>query len=119
MLKLKSVAIDTFKENVAYLHRDCPLYRTEGFQALMKIEIYVKGNDGPVLAVLNIVDDCSIVDINQLGLSKQAFEQLGKKQGINIRIAHAKSPLSLKAVHRKIAGETREKSEFQLICQDI
>ncbi len=119
MLKLKSVAIDTFKENVAYLHRDCPLYRTEGFQALMKIEVYVKGNESPVLAVLNIVDDCSIVDINQLGLSKQAYEQLGRKQGINIRIAHAKPPLSLKAVHRKIAGETLSKSDFHHICQDI
>jgi len=119
MLKLKSVAIDTFKENVAYLHRDCPLYRTEGFQALMKIEIYIKDNGSPILAVLNIVDDCAIVGINELGLSTQAFGQLGKEQGINVRIAPAKPPISLKAVHRKIAGETLNKNEFHLICQDI
>jgi len=119
MLKLKSVAIDTFKENVAYLHRDCPLYRTEGFQALMKIEIYIKGNGNPVLAVLNIVDDSAIVDINELGLSTQAFKQLGKEQGIKVRIAPAKPPVSLKAVHKKIAGENLNKNEFHLICQDI
>jgi len=119
MLKLKSVAIDTFKENVAYLHRDCPLYRTEGFQALMKIEIYIKGNGTPVLAVLNIVDDSSIVDINELGLSTQAFSQLGKKQGFKVSIAPAKPPVSLKAVHRKIAGECLNKNEFHYICQDI
>ncbi|MBA6342581.1 thymidine phosphorylase family protein [Colwellia sp. MB02u-10] len=119
MLKLKAVAIDTFKENVAYLHRDCPLYRTEGFQALMKIEIYIAGNGGPVLAVLNIVDDCTIVDINELGLSIQAFKQLGKEQGVDVRIAPAKPPISLKAVHRKIAGESLRKDEFHLICQDI
>ena len=119
MLKLKSVAIDTFKENVAYLHRDCPLYRTEGFQALMKIEISVKGNVCPVLAVLNIVDDCTIVDTNELGLSTQAFAQLAKRQGVNVSIAPAKPPISLKAVHRKIAGETLNKNEFHLICQDI
>jgi thymidine phosphorylase len=33
-LQLRRVAIDTYKENVAYLHRDCHLYRSEGFQAL-------------------------------------------------------------------------------------
>ncbi|TWX71378.1 thymidine phosphorylase family protein [Colwellia sp. C1TZA3] len=119
MLKLKAVAIDTFKENVAYLHRDCPLYRTEGFQALMKIEIYISGNGSPVLAVLNIVDDCTIVDINELGLSTQAFKQLDKEQGVDVRIAPAKPPISLKAVHRKIAGESLKKDEFHLICQDI
>jgi thymidine phosphorylase len=119
MLKLKSVAIDTFKENVAYLHRNCPLYRTEGFQALMKIEIYIEGNGGPVLAVLNIVDDSSIININELGLSTQAFKQLGKKQGVNVRIAPAKPPTSLKAVRRKISGEMLSKNEFNIICQDI
>jgi thymidine phosphorylase len=119
MLNLKSVAIDTFKENVAYLHRDCPLYRTEGFQALMKIEIYIKGNGNPVLAVLNIVDDNTIIDIDELGLSTQAFKQLGKEQGIKVSIAPAKPPISLKAVHKKIAGENLNEDEFHLICQDI
>ncbi len=38
-LKLRRVAIDTYKENVVFLHRDCELYRSEGFQALNKIEI--------------------------------------------------------------------------------
>lgn len=119
MLKLKSVAIDTFKENVVYLHRNCPLYRTEGFQALMKIEIYIKDNGHPVLAVLNIVDDISIVDIDELGLSTQAFKQLGKAQGVKVCIAPAKPPISLKAVHKKIAGESLSEKDYHHICQDI
>jgi len=119
MLKLKSVAIDTFKENVAYLHRNCPLYRSIGFQALMKIEIYINGDSNPVLAVLNIVDDDSIIQVDELGLSKQAFEQLSEKEGVLVRIAPAKSPASLKSVHKKIAGEMLTKNEFNFICQDI
>ena len=111
MLKLKSVAIDTFKENVAYLHRNCPLYRSIGFQALMKIEIYINGDSNPVLAVLNIVDDDSIIQVDELGLSKQAFEQLSEKEGVLVRIAPAKSPASLKSVHKKIAGEMLTKNE--------
>lgn len=35
-LALRRVAIDTWRENVAYLHRDCDVYRAEGFQALSK-----------------------------------------------------------------------------------
>ena len=38
-LKLRRVAIDTHLENVVYLHRDCSVYRTEGFRALAKIEV--------------------------------------------------------------------------------
>ena len=44
-LKLRKISIDTYRENVAYLHRDCPIYRSEGFQALSKIEIH-KADDG-------------------------------------------------------------------------
>ena len=85
----------------------------------MKIEIYINGDHNPVLAVLNIVEDDSIIQVDELGLSKQAFEQLSEKEGIMVRIAPAKPPLSLKAVHRKIDGEPLTKNEFHLICNDI
>ncbi|MBI2733583.1 MAG: thymidine phosphorylase, partial [Aquabacterium sp.] len=51
-LKLKRVAIDTYRENVAYLHRDCAIYRAEGFQALSKVEI--RANGRRILASLNV-----------------------------------------------------------------
>lgn len=56
-LKLRRVAIDTYKENVAYLHRECALYRSEGFQALNKIEVHSEEGSLPVIAVLNVVVD--------------------------------------------------------------
>ena len=36
MLKLRRLAVDTYRENVAYLSRDCPLYQAEKFQGLTK-----------------------------------------------------------------------------------
>ncbi len=63
-LKLKRVGIDTYRENVAYLHRDCALYRAEGFQALSKVE--VRANGQRILASLNVVDDTAIVGCGQL-----------------------------------------------------
>ena len=118
-LKLRHVAIDTYKENVAYLHRECKLYHSEGFQALNKIEIHTLDDDTSIIAVLNIVDDDGITTPDELGLCEQAFEQLGVKAGFPVRIAHARAPGSLKAVRRKIAGDRLDSDDYQAITQDI
>ncbi len=119
-LKLRRVAIDTYKENVAYLHRNCSVYRTEGFQALSKVEVTASGKrNHRVLAVVNVVDDESITGCEELGLSEQAFAQLGVQEGANVRVAHAEPPASLDAVHRKIAGERLDLEDFRAIAQDI
>ncbi len=116
-LKLKPVAIDTYRENVAYLHRNCPVYRAEGFQALSKIEI--SSNGKKILAVLNVVDDTTIVNTNELGLSEQAFSQFDCAIGTHIHVNHASPPQSMDAVRAKIAGERLTLKDFQNITQDI
>jgi thymidine phosphorylase len=116
-LRLRRIAIDTFRENVAYMHRDCGVYRAEGFQALAKIEAGAARRR--VLAVLNVVDNGDIIAPDELGLSEQAFDQLGLKEGSAVRVAHAEPPSSLAAVHRKIAGELLSYEEFQGLTRDI
>jgi thymidine phosphorylase len=118
-LRLRRVGIDTYKENVAYLHRDCHVYRSAGFQALAKVEITVAGSDEPLLAVLNVVDDPRITRPDELGLSLQAFSQLGLEEGAAATVAHAKPPVSLNAVHRKIAGEALEYADYDAIVREI
>lgn len=116
-LTLRRVAIDTYRENVAYLHRDCAVYRAEGFQALSKVEI--TGNHTRIFAVLNVVDDSAIVTTNQLGLSEQAFDQFGHREGDPIQIAHAEQPRSMDAVRRKIRGERLTDQDFAAIAFEI
>ena len=116
-LQLKPVAIDTYRENVAYLHRDCPVYRVEGFQALSKVEVSSDGHK--ILAVLNVVDDASLVSTNELGLSEQAFKQLNCDIGQHVRVSHASPPQSMNAVRAKIAGERLSLKDFESITQDI
>ena len=74
-LTARKVGIDTYRENVVYLRRDCPVYRAEGFQALSKVECSANGS--AILAVLNVVDDARLVGERELGLSEEAFAQLG------------------------------------------
>lgn len=116
-LRLRRVAIDTYKENVAYLNGDCEIYRAEGFQALSKIKVTINGNS--ILAVLNVVHDDTIVTPEELGLSEQAFDQLGEEEGHLVRVDHAEPPHSIDAVRRKIAGERLSSEDYYAITRDI
>jgi len=116
-LTVRAIGIDTYHENVAYLHRGCDIYRVEGFQALSKIE--VSSDNKRILAVLNVVDDDSIVNVGELGLSLQAFRQLQIDEGCSVQVDHAEPPKSMGAVRRKINGERLSADDFFAICQDI
>ncbi len=113
----RRVGIDTYHENVAFMHRDCGIYRAEGFQALSKVEVTV--NSQRIMAVLNVVDDCAIVEPHELGLSEQAFEQLGVEAGQTLRVAHAEPAASMEAVRSKINGERLSPDDFCDIARDI
>lgn len=116
-LKIRRVGIDTYHENVAYLNRDCSIYRAEGFQALSKI--LVSNNGAKLLAVLNVVDDNCIVEPGELGLSQQAFKQLNAEEGALVTVDHAEPPKSMDAVRRKINGERLDQTDFDDISNDI
>ena len=116
-LQLRRIAIDTYHENVAYLHRECDVYRAEGFQALSKIQVSLNGTK--VLAVLNVVDDASIVKSSELGLSEQAFKQFNCDEGCLVTVNHAEPPKSMDAVRHKINGERLDQADFNSICNDI
>src|SRR3569832_2421775 len=116
-LALRRVAIDTYRENVAYLHRDCAVYRAEGFQALAKVEVYANGNR--ILAVLNVVDDDCIVTKTELGLSEQAYAQLNLPEGTPVRVDHAEPPRSMDAVRRKMLGERLTAEDMHAIAFEI
>ena len=119
-LKLRRVGIDTYHENVAYMHRDCEVYRTAGFKALSKIQINVSNRTGSsILAVLNVVDDDAILQPDELGLSNEAFEQLGLSEGSFVCVSHAERPDSMGLIRRKIRGERLTQQDFRRIIHDI
>lgn len=116
-LTLRRVAIDTYRENVAYLHRDCAVYHAEGFQALSKIAIQANGNK--ILATLNVVDDSSIVGTAEVGLSEDAFQQLGVADGHPASVSQAEPPESMGSLFKKINGERLDQDSFLKIVRDI
>ncbi|MBF0166315.1 MAG: thymidine phosphorylase family protein [Alphaproteobacteria bacterium] len=117
MLKLKRVPIDTQREYVAFLSRDCAVYRAEGFKALAKIEVMADGKH--VLATLNVVENGLIVGPDELGLSLQAFASMGLPEGAEVSIRQASPPESLEAVRAKIRGQTLEPQDYKAIIEDV
>lgn len=117
MLKLRRIGLDIYRENVAILARCCLPYRAEEFEALNKVEIHHDG--GHSFATLMISDDPQIVGPEELGLTQQAFDQLGLEEGSLVSISHATPPRSLESVRRKVAGETLSDDEIGWIISDI
>lgn len=117
MLKLRKIAIDTYRENVAFLRRCCLIYRPEEYQAFAKIEV---GNNGRrIFAILNIVDDERILSPNELGLSEQAFKILGLPEGSDVVVAPARPPESLEWIRAKIQGHMLDPHQYDGIIEDI
>jgi len=116
-LPIRRVGIDTWRESVVFLHRECPVVRAAGFQALAKVQVQANGNT--LIAVLNVVDDAAICEPRELGLSEEAFRRLGVAPGHPARIEQAEPPASIAALHRKIAGERLERGDLHAIVQDI
>lgn len=116
-LRIRRVAIDTWRESVVYLHRDCAVVRAAGFQALSKVT--VRANSMAISAVLNVVDDEAIVKLDELGLSEDAFARLGVEAGHAAQVAPAEPPISQSALRRKIAGERLSREDLHAIVRDV
>jgi thymidine phosphorylase len=116
-LSARRIGIDTWRENVVYLRRDCPVVRAEGFQALAKVEVAANGRT--ILAVLNVVDDPRMLGSRELGLSEESWTQLAVADGAPVTVRHAEPPPSMWALKRKIAGERLGAEEFAALVRDI
>ncbi|MCF8708966.1 thymidine phosphorylase family protein [Rhizorhapis sp. SPR117] len=117
MFRIKRIAIDTYPENTAFLHRHDNGYSAEQFKALRTIRIHNGSTE--ILATLALVDGSDILEAGEIGLGEQAFRRLGLAEGSLVDIAQAKPPASLESVRRKIDGNTLEDSEIAAIIRDI
>ena len=52
-LRLRRLGIDTYQEPVLYMHKDCPVCHSEGFEAHSRVQISVNGH--AIVATLNVV----------------------------------------------------------------
>ncbi|MGQ9367171.1 thymidine phosphorylase family protein [Azospirillum sp. A39] len=117
MLTLRHLAIDTLRENVAFLSRRCTRYRVDDFLGMGRVE--VRGQGRSVLAVLNLVEDPAILGPDEVGLSLAAAHQLGLPDGAAVEVEHPTPPASFDLVRAKAAGATLAPDELAAVIRDI
>ncbi len=115
-LKIKKIGIDTYKENIAYMPKDCEICKSQGFAALSKIEI--RQGEKNILAVLNMTEN-GLVEKGCVGLSHIAFERLGLPEGAEVTLAHPNPLLTIDFVKQKLDGQILHKEHFLSIVKDI
>ena len=116
-LKIKPIAIDTFRENVLILSRDCRALRPERLKGSRKVEINAGGER--ILASVVIAEDPLLVSADEAGLTQPAFRRLGALAGALVDVAPAPPPLATSAIFDKIRGDTLTAAQLSDVVHDL
>ena len=103
-LKIRSVNLDTGRENVAVISRRSRALRPEVFRGFSRVEL--RRNSKVLLATLLITDDDSLAGPDELGLAEPAFRRFAEPTGSLVTVTPAPPPESLDSVRAKIRGDT-------------
>lgn len=115
-LIVKDIGIDAYRENIIFMRADCHVCISEGFTALTRLIVHKNGNK--IIATLNVVNS-EIIEPGTIGLSIEAMERLGVKDGDEIFISHLHPIESLSKVRAKIYGQELDESSYNQIIQDV
>ncbi len=115
-LKVKSLGIDTYLENIIFMRSDCHICRSEGFTALTRL--FVQYKEKKIIATLDVVHS-ELIQINEAGLSEMALKRLNVQDGDLITISHLKPIESLRDVRSKMYHKKIDEAAFYRIINDI
>ena len=116
-LKARPIALDTFRENVVVLSRDCVAIRPERLAGQRKVEIRAGGHN--FLAAPMICDDPAVVSPDEIGLPEPLLHRLHVAPGAWVEIAPARPAGTLDAVRAKVMGETLPLDAYMAIARDL
>ncbi|MFZ6011137.1 MAG: thymidine phosphorylase, partial [Bacteroidota bacterium] len=116
-LKVKSIGIDTYRENIVYMRQDCHVCLSEGFKALTRL--VVKHKDQEIIATLNVIHNSELLQHGEVALSMEAMTRLNVLEDDMIEVMHLHSVDSLSSVRAKLYGKTLPPNAFQEIINDI
>ncbi len=115
-LKLKRLGIDTHQEAVVYMRADCPVSRSEGFEAQSRLQVRTSNRE--IIATLNIMHD-GLLKPCEAGLSEAAWKLLSPQDGETAFFRHPPPVASLSAVRAKLYGHRFSDSDLHAIIRDV
>ena len=115
-LRLRRLGIDTYQEPVLYMHRDCPVCRSVGFEAQSRVQLLLDGRS--VVATLNVVQG-DFLSPEEAGLSEAAWRLLQASEGAIATLRHPAPLESLGHVRAKVYGRKLTAAALQAVIDDV
>ena len=110
------MGINTYQEPLVYMHRDCHICRSEGFEASTRL--LLEAGSEKLIATLNVVENDSLKP-GHIGLSNITRDSLKLAAGDTVSVSHAPFVKSLGALRKKVYGHALSDSEMLSIIRDI
>jgi thymidine phosphorylase len=115
-LRVRRMGVDTSHEPVVYMHRDCAVCRSEGFESRSRVEVRIGRRK--VLASLHVVHG-DLVEVDEAGLSEAAWNLLRARPGDVASFTHPEPLVSLAHVRAKIYGHRLDAAGLKAVVGDI
>ena len=115
-LLARRLGVETQHEAIVFMHRDCPVCRSEGFVARAQIELHTNGRSA--LATLFQVTSALLAP-GEVGLSEVVWRALGAEDGDEIKVRHPQPLASMSAVRAKVYGHRLGLDRLRAIIDDI
>jgi thymidine phosphorylase len=115
-LKLRRLGIDTYTDPVIFMNRDCPVFRSEGFEARARVKVAL--GDRQVIATLHVVTE-ALLAVDEGGLSEFAWRTLGATEGAQVRVSHPEPVESVSRLRAKVYGARLDAADMQAIMRDV
>lgn len=115
-LKLRRLGIDTYTDPVLFMNRDCPIFRSEGFDARARVKVTLAQRD--VIATLHVVSS-ALLATDEAGLSECAWRALGASDGAHVRVSHPEPVESVSRLRAKVYGVRLGAGDMQAIIRDV
>ncbi len=115
-LQLKRLGIDTYREFVVYMNRDCDVCRSEGFEVRSRIAVRLNGRS--IVATLNTVG-ADLLSLHQAALSEAAWKALRAEEGQRVELSHPPPLASDGFLRKKVYGGGLQPPEIELIVREV
>lgn len=115
-LRLKQLGIDTYKQAILFMRKDCHVCRSEGFEVHARVRIDFQGRH--VIATVNTIDN-GLLAPGEAGLSLYAQNLLKIQPGNEMHLSHPMPLQSLSFVRSKVYGNTLSSQEISHVINDI
>lgn len=115
-LVARRFGVDTQFEAVVFMHKDCPICRSEGFAAHNRV--LLRNGDRHVIATLYHTTN-DLVAAHEAALSESAWSHLGLKDGERITVTHPDPLESLGHVRSRIYGHPFNENALHAIVRDV